>query len=340
MKAEKIIRLRIQNSTFCRRIRVVQGDTGRIFRFILEDITMDGSEQARVYAKKPDGTEVYNDCEVVSTNEVLMESDSGQIFAAIGVVQAEIQISKSGKTITTYTFEFDVEISLTRAGAIQSSSEYGALEAAIAKAEGFYNPTFAEAKTRDNINSGESIPTLFGKVKKWFTDLNTLIKLVGSTDISGIGNGTVTDALSVLNSKPCFKTAIYNSVNKGWYRIAQISTQHELVFGLNGQINIRTSYSNWENESISLLINGVFNNVKFTPLCILGQKLISDVRCISKNNTIYIDVCYALEYENGLYVDISCMSNSESQIVDINSSPTVVSENDYNKILGTISLSS
>lgn len=201
MKAEKIIRLRIQNSTFCRRIRVVQGDTGRIFRFILEDITMDGSEQARVYAKKPDGTEVYNDCEVVSPNEVLMESDSGQIFAAIGVVQAEIQISKSGKTITTYTFEFDVEISLTRAGAIQSSSEYGALEAAIAKAEGFYNPTFAEAKTRDNINSGESIPTLFGKVKKWFTDLNTLIKLVGSTDISGIGNGTVTDALSVLNSK-------------------------------------------------------------------------------------------------------------------------------------------
>ena len=210
MKAEKIIRLRIQNSTFCRRIRVVQGDTGRIFRFILEDITMDGSEQARVYAKKPDGTEVYNDCEVVSPNEVLMESDSGQIFAAIGVVQAEIQISKSGKTITTYTFEFDVEISITRAGAIQSSSEYGALEAAIAKAEGFYNPTFAEAKTRDNINSGESIPTLFGKVKKWFTDLNTLIKLVGSTDISGIGNGTVTDALSVLNSKQSKTISVSN----------------------------------------------------------------------------------------------------------------------------------
>lgn len=201
MKAEKIIRLRIQNSAFCRRIRVVQGDTGRIFRFILEDVTMDGSEQARVYAKKPDGTEVYNDCEVVSPNEVLMESDSGQIFAAIGVVQAEIQISKSGKTITTYTFEFDVEKSLTRAGAIQSSSEYGALETAIAKAEGFYNPTFSEAATRNNINSGESIPTLFGKVKKWFTDLNTLIKLVGSADISSIGNGTVTDALLTLNSK-------------------------------------------------------------------------------------------------------------------------------------------
>lgn len=204
MKAEKIIRLRMQNSTFCRRIRVVQGDTGRIFRFILEDITMDGSEQARVYAKKSDGTEVYNDCEVVSPNEVLMESDSSQIFAAIGVVQAEIQISKSEKTITTYTFEFDVEKSLTRAGAIQSSSEYGALETAIAKAEGFYNPTFSEAATRNNINSGESIPTLFGKVKKWFTDLNALIRLVGDADISGIGKGTVTDALLTLNSNGLF----------------------------------------------------------------------------------------------------------------------------------------
>jgi hypothetical protein len=205
----------------------VQGDTGRIFRFILEDITMDGSEQARVYAKKPDGTEVYNDCEVVSPNEVLMESDSGQIFAAIGVVQAEIQISKSGKTITTYTFEFDVEISITRAGAIQSSSEYGALEAAIAKAEGFYNPTFAEAKTRDNINSGESIPTLFGKVKKWFTDLNTLIKLVGSTDISGIGNGTVTDALSVLNSKQSKTISVSN-----------VTSIQELVNSATGGTNI------------------------------------------------------------------------------------------------------
>lgn len=210
MRAEKIIRLRIQNSIFCRRIPVVQGDTARTFRFILEDITLDGTEQARVYAKKPDGTEAYNDCEVVSPNEVLMESDSGQIFAAIGVVQAEIQISKSGKTITTYTFEFDVEKSLTRAGAIQSSSEYGALETAIAKAEGFYNPTFSEAATRNNINSGESIPTLFGKVKKWFTDLNTLIKLVGSADISSIGNGTVTGALLTLNSKQSKTISVSN----------------------------------------------------------------------------------------------------------------------------------
>lgn len=75
------------------------------------------------------------------------------------------------------------------------------------------NPTFSEAETRNNINSGESIPTLFGKVKKWFTDLNTLIKLVGSADISGIGNGTVTGALLTLNSKQSKTVSVSNATS-------------------------------------------------------------------------------------------------------------------------------
>ena len=34
-------------------------------------------------------------------------------------------------------------------------------------------PTFTEASTRANIASGETIPTLFGKIKKFFTDLKS-----------------------------------------------------------------------------------------------------------------------------------------------------------------------
>lgn len=35
-------------------------------------------------------------------------------------------------------------------------------------------PTFTEAKTRESINSGETTSTLWGKVKKWFSDLKTV----------------------------------------------------------------------------------------------------------------------------------------------------------------------
>lgn len=36
------------------------------------------------------------------------------------------------------------------------------------------NPTFTEASTRANINSGESHKTIFGKIKKWFSSLGDL----------------------------------------------------------------------------------------------------------------------------------------------------------------------
>lgn len=101
-------------------------------------------------------------------------------------------------------------------------------------------PTFVEATKRENIMNGDKVPILWGKVKKWFADLGTaafckvvnnlttaveggvldarqgkelndalasLNKLMGNTDISNIGNGTVTNALSVLNSKAKIDTS-------------------------------------------------------------------------------------------------------------------------------------
>lgn len=95
-------------------------------------------------------------------------------------------------------------------------------------------PTFTTATSRTNINSGESQSIIMGKIKKWLADLGTaafcsvvnnltttaegsvldarqgknlsdaltkLNTLMGSTDISAIGGGTLTGAISELNSK-------------------------------------------------------------------------------------------------------------------------------------------
>lgn len=87
-------------------------------------------------------------------------------------------------------------------------------------------PTFVGATTRANIASGESTKTILGKIKKYFADLKshafnapannltttaegyaldarqgkTLQDKIGSTDISTIGDGTVTNAISTINS--------------------------------------------------------------------------------------------------------------------------------------------
>ena len=59
-------------------------------------------------------------------------------------------------------------------------------------------PTFLEADARENIVSGEKLSSIFGKIKKWFSDLKTVAftgsynDLTNRPDIPTVGNGTVT----------------------------------------------------------------------------------------------------------------------------------------------------
>lgn len=50
------------------------------------------------------------------------------------------------------------------------------------------------------LTSGETHKSLFAKMSQMFKNIRFLYKMLGTTDISSIGNGTVTNALSVLNA--------------------------------------------------------------------------------------------------------------------------------------------
>lgn len=212
----------MQNSTFCRRIPVVQGDTARTFRFILEDITLDGTEHARIYARKPSGAEIYDECEIVGSNEVIFTPETEQIFIETGIILAEIRVAKGEKLITSYSFEFEVRQSTMRTGDIPSSDEFNALERAIEEAKGLHEPEFTEAGKRENIVSGETMQILFGKIKKWFTDLGALIIKIGNKDISSIGDGTVTGAITDLDKRSTKNTSDIDVERKRIDNIAKL----------------------------------------------------------------------------------------------------------------------
>lgn len=212
----------MQNSTFCRRIPVVQGDTARTFRFILEDITLDGTEHARIYARKPSGAEIYDECDVIGSNEVIFTPETEQIFIETGIILAEIRVAKGEKLITSYSFEFEVRQSTMRTGDIPSSDEFNALERAIEEAKGLHEPEFTEAGKRENIVSGETMQILFGKIKKWFTDLGALIIKIGNKDISSIGDGTVTGAITDLDKRSTKNTSDIDVERKRIDNIAKL----------------------------------------------------------------------------------------------------------------------
>lgn len=60
---------------------------------------------------------------------------------------------------------------------------------------------FEEATTLDELTTGEKLSSIFGKLKLAVKNLKSLISLIGTTDISTIGDGTITGGLSDVNGK-------------------------------------------------------------------------------------------------------------------------------------------
>lgn len=60
---------------------------------------------------------------------------------------------------------------------------------------------FEEATTLEELTTGEKLSSIFGKLKLAVKNIKSLIGLIGTTDISAIGDGTVTGGLSDVNSK-------------------------------------------------------------------------------------------------------------------------------------------
>lgn len=60
---------------------------------------------------------------------------------------------------------------------------------------------FEEATTLEELTTGEKLSSIFGKLKLAVKNLKSLISLIGNTDISTIGDGTITGGLSDVNSK-------------------------------------------------------------------------------------------------------------------------------------------
>lgn len=58
--------------------------------------------------------------------------------------------------------------------------------------------------TVPKVDSGETHKSIFAKMSQMFKNIRYLYKMLGTTDISSIGNGTVTGGLSSLNSSLSF----------------------------------------------------------------------------------------------------------------------------------------
>ena len=78
-------------------------------------------------------------------------------------------------------------------------------------------PDYTASSTLQELVAGESIKSAFGKIKTAIKNVISLVKMMGTTDISKIGNGTVTGAISTQASSISALNSNLDSKFKSYY---------------------------------------------------------------------------------------------------------------------------
>lgn len=200
----------VQNDTKSRYLDVYLFDNGI-------PLNLTGHE-VRIYAKKPDGFEIFNNGEITdATNGRCQFELTTQLLGAVGVVKAEITLFKNNvEILTTNTFKILVTQCLRSNGSIESSNEYGALIVLFQKLYEAYDLMIEMVQNigkpkQETIQSG--ITTMWQAWEKIIADIknnttiitnsiNTNIKkildLIGSSNQTG-GSNTTGTIFSKLN---------------------------------------------------------------------------------------------------------------------------------------------
>ena len=116
-------------------------------------------------------------------------------------------------------------------------------------------PDYTASSSLQELVAGESIKSALGKIKTAVKNVISLVKMMGTTDISKIGNGTVTGA---------------------------ISTQATSISALNSNINNIVISKKFSKEITNLITNNGFT-LKIPFICPKGYKHLSTVNIQSYN---------------------------------------------------------
>lgn len=128
-------------------------------RYVGVTLTIDGvtweiprNVEAVIAAKKPDGTQVWNDC-IMTGNEVLAPF-SREMLAVHGTALCDVELYQNGTLLTSASFEVEIFPSQRVDETIISSGEYTRLENAIFAAR---EALQMAQETTESINEAEAL---------------------------------------------------------------------------------------------------------------------------------------------------------------------------------------
>lgn len=219
-------------------IEAVQNTNAVSYNFEIADWPIPPGATAKIYIKKPSGTEIYTNCQI--DGQTVLFAPTLQSFAELGTSEAQLQIISGEKVMVSFVFCIKVHNNLIDDSAIESTNEYTALtqalqtvtsydtriaeaqsaaDAAQQTADSKLEPkgdgsdltvTFTEASNTTPPASGSTLSVMLGRIKKLFTRVT---KLEPVTLYTGT---TIKDSLTLSQSAANFeRLGIYMTDNNG-----------------------------------------------------------------------------------------------------------------------------
>lgn len=121
-------------------VNAIQGDTGRMWNFVIDDYEIPTDAEIRLYIEKPSGKKIYNPG--ILQNSIISFQPTEQTLAEIGQSIGQIQITLNKQTITSYPFFLNVTKNYVLNAGIESTDEFLILDNLIDDAQ----KTLAEMK--------------------------------------------------------------------------------------------------------------------------------------------------------------------------------------------------
>ena len=181
-----------------------QGDTKS--RFLLFNL-LDGSipfslenRSVRVYAIKPDKTEVFNDLIITDAAKgyCILELTT-QMLAVAGTVRLELMVIEEDKKLTSNIFYMDVKESINSEKAVVSTNEFGALLTALQDVDN-WNKEFTEKSGKleelytPRLNElGEQLDTIESNVELNYAKKDDVAKISSGTPLFAPSTTEMTD---------------------------------------------------------------------------------------------------------------------------------------------------
>ena len=161
-------------------------------------MTLTALDTVSIRMDKGDGTFIYNPVLGMSADgHIVYIQITLQMTANYGRFEPVIELLRDGGYGASSPIPLFIDANPVPNEAIQSTDQWESLNDIVARANAIVAGDaveFTEAETRENIESGENLITMFGKIKKWFVDLKNAAFHTVANNYTTTAEGYVLDA--------------------------------------------------------------------------------------------------------------------------------------------------